>query len=188
MDNHNFDHVKKHIKAVQSTFNSQTELILNDAALTIRKALQTGNKVLLFGNGGSAADAQHIAAEFVSKLSIDRVALPGLALTVDTSAITAISNDYGFEKVFSRQVRALANKGDIAIGISTSGQSINVINGLKESKLQNLKTISFSGAKGMQSFQADYELKVDSTSTAIIQEIHIMFGHILCSLSESEYV
>lgn len=182
------NHVQEHIHAVSKTFDNHTEEILTSASAAIRAALADGKKVLLFGNGGSAADAQHIAAEFLSKLSVDRIALPGIALTVDTSALTAISNDYGYDFVFSRQLNALGNEGDIAIGISTSGNSVNVLNGLKEARRLKMTTISFSGARGLASFDADFQLKAQSQLTAVIQEIHIMFGHILCGLSELDYV
>ena len=181
-------HVERHITAINRTFHPNNLELLENAAAAIRHCLRTDKKVLFFGNGGSAADAQHIAAEFVSKLSTDRIALPGLALTVDTSALTAISNDYGYENVFSRQVEAFGKTGDIAVGITTSGNSANVIRGLQKSQDKGLKTISLCGETGITSFLADFELRVASNVTATIQELHIMFGHILCQLAERDHV
>jgi D-sedoheptulose 7-phosphate isomerase len=181
-------HLERHITVINRTFHTNNFELLKNAAAAIQRCLKNDNKLLFFGNGGSAADAQHIAAEFVSKLSTDRIALPGLALTVDTSALTAISNDFGYENVFSRQVEAFGKTGDIAVGITTSGNSANVIRGLQKSKDKGLKTISLCGDTGIPSFQADFELRVASNVTATIQELHIMFGHILCELAEEDYV
>lgn len=181
-------HVERHITAINQTFHPNTVELLQGAAAAMRHCLQTDNKILFFGNGGSAADAQHIAAEFVSKLSTDRIALPGLALTVDTSILTAISNDYGYENVFSRQIEAFGKTGDIAVGITTSGNSANVIRGLQKSKDKGMITISLCGETGISSILADFELRAASNVTATIQELHIMFGHILCQLAERDYV
>ena len=140
-----------------------------------------GNKVLLFGNGGSEADAQHITAEFTGRFINERVALPAIALTTDTSAITAIGNDYGFDKIFQRQVEALAVTGDVLIGISTSGNSQNVMNGLEAGKLKGCSTIAFTGrCGGNVSKSCDINLIIPSNTTARIQEIHILVGHIIC--------
>lgn len=162
---------------------AQTGLII-DIANQIVESFRRGNKVLLFGNGGSAADAQHIAAEFVSKFYLDRDPLPAIALTTNTSILTAIGNDYGYREIFSRQVRGLGKKGDIAIGISTSGKSPNVIAGIEEAKRCGLTTIAFTGKSGRLKEVADYVLSIPSTDTPLIQETHITAGHILCYLVE----
>ncbi len=162
---------------------TQVDLLI-DIAEHIAQALQAGNKVLLFGNGGSAADAQHIACELAGKFYIDRSPLPAYALTTNTSSLTAIANDYGFETVFSRQVRGLVRKGDVVIGISTSGNSINVIRGMEEAKRLGARTIAFTGQGGKLKNLADYTLSVPSTDTPRIQEAHITMGHIICYLVE----
>jgi len=154
-----------------------------DASIELlAQTIQSGHKILLFGNGGSAADAQHIAAEFTGRFVKERIGLPAIALTTDTSALTSIGNDYSFDRVFSRQVEALAQPGDLLIGISTSGNSTNVINGLNAGKLKQCKLIGFSGNDGgaMKSI-CDVNIIIDSTITARIQEMHILVGHILCS-------
>jgi len=144
-----------------------------------------GNKVVLFGNGGSAADAQHIAAEFVGRFVHDRPPLPAVALSVNSSAITAIANDYGFERVFSRQIEALARGGDLAVGISTSGQSPNVIHALSAAKRMGLHTVALTGSRGMGSSVAvDHCICIPSTETPRIQECHILIGHIIAELVE----
>jgi D-sedoheptulose 7-phosphate isomerase len=154
-------------------------------ASVLVSALSKGNKVLLFGNGGSAADAQHIAAEFVGRFAFDRGALAALALTVDTSCITALGNDYGFDVIFSRQIDALARPGDVAIGISTSGTSPNVLNGLRLSRDKSLHTVALTGCTGGQlATLVDYCIRVPSQETPRIQECHIMIGHIISELVE----
>jgi len=148
-------------------------------------ALHEGNKVLLFGNGGSAADAQHIAAELVGRFAFDRPALPALALSVNPSSVTAIGNDYGFDLVFSRQVEALGRAGDVAIGISTSGNSPNVIRGLLAAKEIGLHTIALTGCIGGKLRNAvDHCICVPSNETPRIQECHILVGHIISELVE----
>jgi D-sedoheptulose 7-phosphate isomerase len=148
-------------------------------------ALSEGGKVLLFGNGGSAADAQHIAAEFVGRFAFDRPALPALALSVNTSCVTAIGNDYGFELVFARQVEALGRKGDVAIGISTSGNSANVLRGLLAAGTQGIHTVALTGCTGGKlKGVADYCLRASSNETPRIQECHILIGHIISELVE----
>ena len=147
------------------------------------ETIRNGGKIILFGNGGSAADAQHIAAELVGRFRVERDALPALALTTDTSAITSIGNDYGYDLIFSRQLDAIINKNDIVIGISTSGNSKNVINGLKLSKSKSVKTIGLSGCTGGEMNQVcDFNFVVPSCDTARIQEMHIFVGHTLCHL------
>jgi D-sedoheptulose 7-phosphate isomerase len=150
-------------------------------------ALRQGNKILLAGNGGSAADAQHIAGEFVSKLAFDRPGLAALALTVDSSVMTAIGNDYGYEKLFSRQIDALGRAGDVFIGISTSGRSPNVKAALLEARRKQLVSIGFTGASGGELPPlCDLCLRIPSGETPKIQEGHIVSGHIICALVERE--
>lgn len=148
------------------------------------QAFRKGNGVLLFGNGGSAADAQHIAAELAGKLYFDREPLPAIALTTNTSTLTAIANDYSYEEVFARQVRGLANKGDVVIGISTSGNSRNVILGLEEARNKAATTVAFIGEDGKLRETVDYTLSIPSRDTPRIQEAHILAGHIICYLVE----
>jgi len=149
-------------------------------------AIKNGNKVLLAGNGGSAADAQHIAAELSGRFVKERRALPGIALTVDTSALTAIANDYGYAHVFSRQLEALAQPGDLFIGISTSGNSQGILNAFEAAKKINCKTLGFSGRDGgKMNGLCDLNIVVPSEVTARIQEMHILIGHILCKAVDS---
>ena len=152
---------------------------------SITKSLKKGNKIILFGNGGSAADAQHIAAELVGRFGYDRKSLPAISLTTDTSVITSIGNDYSFEKIFSRQCESLVNKGDVVVGISTSGNSINVKNGLLVSKRKGAKTVGFLGHKGGHIKNiVDIPLIVNSNSTPRIQEVHRTAAHIICEMVE----
>ena len=157
------------------------------AASTIAEALSNGKKVLICGNGGSAADAQHFAAELVVRFEKERKALPAIALTTDSSIITAHSNDYDFSTVFSRQVEALGNKGDVFVGISTSGNSENVIKAFEVAKAKGLICIGLSGKDGgkMKSLALDHLIVVPSNVTARIQESHIMIIHIICSIVDS---
>jgi len=156
-----------------------------DAAQAIAHAFKTGRKILLFGNGGSAADSQHIAAEFMNRFLIERPPLPAIALTTDTSILTSISNDYAFEEVFSKQIKALGKKGDIAVGISTSGNSANVIKGFRVAKKLGMVTIALTAEGGKIASNADIALAVPSKSTPRIQEAHIAIGHILCDLTDT---
>lgn len=151
-------------------------------------AYKKGNKLLLAGNGGSAADAQHIAAELVARFEQDRRALPAFALTTDTSALTAISNDNGFEQVFARQVHAAGSSGDVFIGISTSGNSLNIIKAMQAAKEKGLVCVALCGSGGQLPALADYSLAVPSECTARIQECHIMIGHILCGVIEQAFL
>ena len=160
-----------------ATVSRVTEILID--------AFKAGKKVLLFGNGGSAADAQHIAAEFVGRFAFDRPALPALALSANTSCVTAIGNDYGFNRVFSRQIEALARSGDVAIGISTSGQSQNVILAMSIAKKMGLHTIGLTGsAEGGLADAVEYCIRVPSSETPRIQECHILIGHIISELVE----
>ena len=154
-------------------------------ATLIADAFRNGNKVLLFGNGGSSTDAAHIAAEFVGRYKRERVPLPAIALATDIAAITCIANDYGYEELFARQVRAHGRKGDIAVGISTSGNSPNVLKGIEAARDCGLATIAWTGANGGKlAGLVDYPFVVPSTVTSRIQESHITLGHVLCELVE----
>ncbi len=156
------------------------------AAEVITKAFRAQHQVLLFGNGGSAADAQHISAELAGKFSKDRDPLPAMALTTNTSSLTAIANDYDFDDVFARLVKAYAREGDVVIGISTSGTSENVIRGLKAAADVGAFTIAMCGEGGKLRDMANLALLVPSNDTARIQEVHITLGHIICELVEAE--
>ncbi|MDB2670811.1 D-sedoheptulose 7-phosphate isomerase [Candidatus Pseudothioglobus singularis] len=178
--------IAEHLK-VAETMSSLTNKVEIAAQICI-DCLKNGGKILLFGNGGSAADAQHIAAELVGRFKAERKSLPAIALTTDTSVLTAIGNDFGYAHVFDRQVEALANKGDIAIGISTSGNSINVINALKVASKLNCNTIGFSGQRGGEMNKiCNINLAVPSEDTARIQEMHILIGHTICHLIDQEF-
>jgi D-sedoheptulose 7-phosphate isomerase len=170
------------------------ELLLTDEKLisTISKvsellidAFRSKNKLILFGNGGSAADAQHIAAEFVGRFAFNRAALPAIALNVNTSCVTAIGNDYGFDQVFSRQIEALGRAGDVCVGISTSGNSTNVIQGVSAAKQMGIHTVGFNGGNGGKLKDAvDDCICIPSNETPRIQECHILVGHIISELVE----
>jgi D-sedoheptulose 7-phosphate isomerase len=150
-------------------------------------AYNTGGKVILFGNGGSAADAQHIACELVGRFALKRRAFPAIALTTNTSTLTAIANDYGYNEVFSRQVEALVGEKDVVIGISTSGDSPSVVEAMKTAKMKGAKTIGLTGGGGGKLAKvADIALVVPSDSTPRIQEVHITIGHIVCEIVEKE--
>ena len=176
----------EHIK-IANSIHCLTDLVATSAQLCI-DCLKSGGKILLFGNGGSAADAQHIAAELVGRYKVERKSLAAIALTTDTSAMTSIGNDFGYLHVFDRQVEALANKGDIAIGISTSGNSINVINALKLASKLNCNTIGFSGQHGGEMNKiCNINLSVPSEDIPRIQEMHILIGHTICHLIDQEF-
>jgi len=175
---------------------SVKELILNDKEMlkTIESVCQdaiegykSGKKILIAGNGGSAADAQHIAAELVARFYFDRPALAAMALTTDSSILTAIGNDYGYDQLFARQIEANGNEGDIFIAISTSGNSVNIINAIESAKQKGLKIIGLTGAKeGKMDSMCNRIIKAPSTDTPRIQEAHILIGHILCQVIEAE--
>lgn len=163
-------------------FAEQAEQVIAAARL-LAETLKGGGKVLLFGNGGSAADAQHLAAELVNRFQVERPPLAAVALTTDTSILTSIANDYDFTEVFAKQVRALGRAGDVALGISTSGRSQNVVQGLQAARELGLKTLALSGGDGGPVAEiADLALVVPSRNTPRIQEVHITIGHILCDL------
>uniref|UniRef100_UPI004048BE2A D-sedoheptulose 7-phosphate isomerase n=1 Tax=Aliarcobacter sp. TaxID=2321116 RepID=UPI004048BE2A len=175
-----------HLEVINLTIETIQEK-LELASIMVVETLKNGNKVLLCGNGGSAADAQHIAAELTGRYKTERRGLPGIALTTDTSALTAIGNDYGYDRVFDRQVEALANKGDLIIGISTSGNSKNIISALSFGKELGCKTLGFSGRDGgVMNDVCDINLVVPSNDTPRIQEIHILIGHTICQIIDNE--
>jgi D-sedoheptulose 7-phosphate isomerase len=172
--------IESHVWAVQSLLQNNVEEIEKLCKITIR-CFKNGGKVLFAGNGGSAADCQHLAAEFVGRFKAERTPLPALALTTDTSILTSIANDYGYENVFQRQVNALSNKNDILILISTSGNSQNLINAVFEAKKKNLFTVALLGNAGGRLVDlVDLPIVVNANETARIQECHILIGHILC--------
>jgi len=180
------DYIGKSIRIKKEIVKTKVEII-NQIVKEIIDAYKRKNKVLWFGNGGSAADAQHLACELVGKFYLERKALTSIALTTNTSELTAIANDYSFNRVFARQVEALVNPRDIVVGITTSGNSLNVIEGIKEAKLRGAVTIGFTGASGGKLKEnVDYLLTVPSEDTPHIQESHIMIGHIICYLVEKE--
>ncbi|MEJ3882951.1 D-sedoheptulose 7-phosphate isomerase [Campylobacter jejuni] len=161
--------------------------LIKNASLEVIKAYRNGNKTLLAGNGGSAADAQHIAGESVSRFYFDRPGIASIALTTDTSILTAIGNDYGYENLFARQVQAQGVKGDVFIGISTSGNSKNILKALDLCRQKGITSIGLSGASGgAMNELCDYCIKVPSTCTPRIQEAHILIGHIICAIVEEE--
>ena len=175
-----------HLETIKKVIETMPEKIEIASKLTI-ETLKNGNKILLCGNGGSAADAQHIAAELTGRYKTERRGLPGIALTTDTSALTAIGNDYGYDRVFDRQVEALAQKGDLLIGISTSGNSINVINALKVAREIGCKTLGLTGRNGgAMNELCDINLVVPSNDTPRIQEMHILFAHTICQIIDNE--
>jgi D-sedoheptulose 7-phosphate isomerase len=157
---------------------------LKTGARCLAESLASERKVLIFGNGGSAADAQHIAAEFVNRFGIERPPLAAIALTTDTSILTSIGNDYRFDDIFSKQIRALGKKGDVAWAISTSGNSVNVLKGIAAAGEKKMATIAMTGRGGRLASMADLSLTVMSDSTARIQETHLIMAHILCELVE----
>jgi D-sedoheptulose 7-phosphate isomerase len=156
------------------------------AAEAITKALKQGGAVLVFGNGGSAADAQHFAAELLGRFEKERKAYPAVALTTDTSALTAIGNDYGFDRVFARQLEALGRKGDVAIGITTSGNSPNVLRALEAGNARGLTTVALTGGGGAAGALATHHIAVNETRTARIQEVHATVLHVICELVERD--
>lgn len=160
---------------------------INQISSVIIEAYRKKNKVILFGNGGSAADAQHIAGELVNRLHLEREALPAIALTTDSSVLTSIANDYDYSRIFARQVEALAKEGDVVIGISTSGSSSNVIEAVKTAKEKGAKTVGFTGNKGGKLAElVDFVISVPSDETPRVQESHITILHIICCLVERE--
>ncbi len=177
---------QSHLETINKVIGLMEEDIQNASKIVV-DALKNGNKILLCGNGGSAADAQHIAAELTGRYKTERRGLPGIALTTDTSALTAIGNDYGYDRVFDRQTEALANSGDVIIGISTSGNSANVVSALKLGQELGCKTIGFTGRTGgVMNDVCDINLVVPSDNTPRIQEMHILIGHTICQIIDNE--
>jgi D-sedoheptulose 7-phosphate isomerase len=191
MENLMKHYITKQIAEAQNVMSAMLadEVLIStteSAATACIQCFQHGGKILLAGNGGSAADAQHIAGEFVSRFAFDRPGLPAIALTTDSSILTSVSNDYGYEKLFARQVQTHGNKGDIFIGYSTSGKSPNILRGFEEARIHGLVCIGLTGNRGgpMQEL-CDYLLEIPSSDTPKIQEGHLVLGHILCGLVES---
>jgi D-sedoheptulose 7-phosphate isomerase len=181
---------------IQSSIHVKQEILQNETLLktleeciaVIVQAFKNGNKVLFCGNGGSAADAQHLAAEFSGRFYTDRDALPAEALHCNSSYLTAVANDYSYDVIYSRLIKGIGNQGDVLVGLSTSGNSKNIYNAFEVAKAKGMITIAFTGTTGgtMKSL-ADHLLNVPSTDTPRIQESHIMLGHIICQLVEAEY-
>ncbi len=185
-------YIKNQIKQSYETKQAiyENEDLLNKIEEVAKKCVdlyRTDKKTILAGNGGSAADAQHIAAELVGRYGFDRPSIPSLSLTTDTSNLTAIGNDYGYDKVFSRQLEGMGQSGDIFIGISTSGNSVNIINAFNSAKKKNIFTVALTGRDGGEMAKiADIALVIPSNATPRIQESHILIGHIICDIIEKE--
>ena len=180
------DYLKENINVKQSLIENQLEKIENIVKLMI-ETYKNDKKILIFGNGGSASDAQHFAGELVGRFKLNRKSLPAIALNTDTTVMTAISNDFGYDMIFERQIEALAQKGDLVIGISTSGNSENVVKAINTAKNMGIKTIVLTGKDGGKlSDKADVLIKVPSDNTPRIQETHITIIHIMCELLEIE--
>ena len=176
--------IKESMAAKENLLKSQV-VNIESAAKAIIESFKTGKKLLVFGNGGSASDSQHIAAELVGRFKMERKALPAVALTANTSILTAIANDYGYDMVFLRQIEALGVQGDVALGLSTSGNSKNVIEALKKARSIGMKTIALSGGDGGSiSREADISIVVATKDTPRVQESHILIAHIICALVE----
>ncbi len=180
--------LNEHIRIVQLVKENFNQTIEN-IALLIEDCLNSGNKIIIFGNGGSASDAQHIAAEFTGRFVKNRKPLAAIAITTDTSAITAIGNDFGFEFIFSRQIEAIAVEGDILLGITTSGNSKNVINAFLKGNEIGTKNIALSGCNGgeLNHISILHNIIIPSSVTARIQEIHIVICHLLCEIIDNKY-
>ena len=179
------NHIEEHIQIISLINDDIQDEILNFAQIMI-KALKEKKTIFWCGNGGSSSDAQHLAAELIGRFNGDRRALRSISLTADSSVLTCISNDYNFENIFSRQIEALGNSGDVLIGISTSGKSQNIINALKKAKNMGLITMGLLGkGGGMSLSECDQSIVIPSDVTARIQESHILIGHILCDLIET---
>jgi len=178
----------EHARLQREFLKHNTEMMEQVAGVLIQ-AFRKGRTVFFFGNGGSAADAQHLAAEFVNRFRLDRRALPALALNVDTSVLTSIANDSGYDRIFSRQIEAFGRADDVAVGLSTSGASPNVIEGIRLARLQGLVTVGFSGGDGGALLrETDHCIVVPSKTTARVQEMHIIAGHALCDIVEQDLV
>jgi len=178
----------EHTRLQKEFLKHNSEMMVRVAEVLL-KAFRKGRTVYFFGNGGSAADAQHLAAEFVNRFRLDRSALPALALTVDTSVLTSIANDFGYDRIFARQVEAYGRPDDVAVGLSTSGASPNVIEGVRLARQLGLVTVGFSGGDGGALLrEADHCVVVPSNTTARVQEMHILAGHAICDIVEQDFV
>ena len=191
MDNLMQEYIDKKIRDAQRVFDmiitdDELKNTTIDVAKLVINCFQAGNKLMLAGNGGSAADAQHIAGEFVSRFEFDRPGLPAIALTTDTSIMTSIGNDYGYDRLFSRQIEALSREGDVFVAYSTSGNSKNILAGLEAARLKGVSTVGLTGSRGgAMDTACDYLLRVPSLETPKIQEAHLLLGHIICGLVEN---
>lgn len=191
MDSDALSHAKEHftrsVEALQTAAQDKAfQGALEDAATVMIAALKAGRKVMFAGNGGSAGDAQHIAGEFVSRLNFDRAPLAGLALTTDTSILTAVGNDYGYEDVFARQLAALGQAGDVFVAITTSGNSPNILKAIHVAKERGIVVVGMTGAKGgRMAGECDICLHVPSDSTPLIQQVHMVAGHAFCAIVEA---
>lgn len=180
--------INEHIALAEQLYNKHSEQLVQAANL-MAYALKTGRKILFCGNGGSAADAQHLAAEFVGRFVLEREGMPAIALTTDTSIMTAVGNDYGFDKIFARQVQALGQSEDVLLAFSTSGNSPNVLEAIKVARLKGIPCIGFTGhGGGKMATECDICIAVDSKITARTQEMHILMGHILCEILDGVLV
>ena len=188
MENQVTSYLEDSLSVVSSIVaNKGLQSKIEQLALLIVSSLKKGGKIMFIGNGGSAADSQHMAAEYVSRFAFDRKGLPGIALTTDTSILTAIGNDYSFDNVFSRQLNALGNEGDILIAYSKSGRSLNIVKAINEAKSMGIYSVLFTGLEGSALSNADLTIASPSSSTPHIQEGHLILGHLLCYLVEKLY-
>lgn len=188
MENQVTSYLEDSLSVVSSIVaNKGLQSKIEQLALLIVSSLKKGGKIMFIGNGGSAADSQHMAAEYVSRFAFDRKGLPGIALTTDTSILTAIGNDYSFDNVFSRQLNALGNEGDILIAYSTSGRSLNIVKAINEAKSMGIYSVLFTELEGSALSNADLTIASPSSSTPHIQEGHLILGHLLCYLVEKLY-
>lgn len=188
MENQVTSYLEDSLSVVSSIVaNKGLQSKIEQLALLIVSSLKKGGKIMFIGNGGSAADSQHMAVEYVSRFAFDRKGLPGIALTTDTSILTAIGNDYSFDNVFSRQLNALGNEGDILIAYSTSGRSLNIVKAINEAKSMGIYSVLFTGLEGSALSNADLTIASPSSSTPHIQEGHLILGHLLCYLVEKLY-
>lgn len=188
MENQVTSYLEDSLSVVSSIVaNKGLQSKIEQLALLIVSSLKKVGKIMFIGNGGSAADSQHMAAEYVSRFAFDRKGLPGIALTTDTSILTAIGNDYSFDNVFSRQLNALGNEGDILIAYSTSGRSLNIVKAINEAKSMGIYSVLFTGLEGSALSNADLTIASPSSSTPHIQEGHLILGHLLCYLVEKLY-
>jgi D-sedoheptulose 7-phosphate isomerase len=191
MPENNHEYIQQIIQDGEEVISSINDIIdeIDDSIRLLLDCIKKDGKIILFGNGGSAADAQHIAAEFVGRFKIERISMPAIALTTDSSILTSVGNDYSFELIFSRQCESLVQEGDVVIALSTSGNSINVLNGVKMAKKKKAKIIGLLGNSGGKiSELSDVSIIVNSNSTPRIQEGHRLIAHIICEIVEKQFV